>query len=212
MIQNNTNNKRPSRFRVAFMFILLTILLVVTPYASWYYLNKGLDYRKAQLSLLEDMGTVPPGTWSAINGEVIETKFWADQISLISIVTNVELVHKELEEVQRLHTQFQDRKDVRFYFFVPEEMQTNLSFSVLDSSFVIISLPSDGLIRLSDQWSGIINKKTDHQVILVDRLRQVRQAFSTQSEKSVKDLVQVIAVLLPPKKVERPNLVREAEK
>jgi hypothetical protein len=194
------------------MFILLTLLLVVTPYASWYYLTKGLDYRKAQLALLEDFGTIPPGNWSALNGDPVDTKLWSDQLSLISIATNVEQGKQELEEIQRLHTQFQDRTDVRFYCFIPEEMQTNLSLSDVDSSLVIIGLPSVNLIRLSDQWSGIIKKETDHQVILVDRLLQVRQAFSTQSEKSLKDLVQVIAVLLPPKKVERPNLVREAEK
>lgn len=94
-------------------------------------------------------------------------------------------MHKELEEVQRLHTQFQDRKDVRFYFFVPEEMQTNLSFSVLDSSFVIISLPSDGLIRLSDQWSGIINKKQIIRLyLLIGCVKCVRHFRPNQKNRS----------------------------
>ncbi len=212
MTQKDTRNKRPSRFRVAFMFILLTILLVVTPYASWYYLTKGLDYRKAQLALLDDFGTMPSGNWLAMNGDSIDTELWSGQITLIVISSNLEQQQINLEGIQRLHTQFHDRSDVRFYHFVPEEIQSDNSAFDSDSMLTTAILPKEEFLRFADQWSGLIKKGIENQLILIDRSLQVRQAFSLNSEKSLKEVVQVIAVLLPPKKVERPSLIRESEK
>jgi hypothetical protein len=210
--KSTTTAEKPSRFRVAFRVLMLFLLLVLTPAVSWYYLSKGLDYRQDHLQQLERFGPAPQGSWVSTDGVAISSEDWREQLSLVCFLTETSDRTSVSPVLSRIHSQFDDRKDVVIYQFVntpdgsPEASEPDsLPWRILRSS---LSEWED----LRGRWSDILGKNVADQIVLVDRKGELRQTFQLNDDAEMKRLVETVAVMLPPKKVERPQLNREQEK
>lgn len=212
MSAENAPTERPSRIRVAFQLLVLLLLLVLTPAVSWLYLRKGLDYRQENLSVLAQLGQVRPGAWTDTNGESLNTLNWKDQITLVYLSGSVSQVDQRLPLLRRIQSQFSDRSDVVLIQFMDQRDWSRTS-AIKDSvDWKVVVLESPELADLMTEWSQGLRQEAADRLILIDRQGQVRALFDPSDSEDVRSLVEVTAVMLPPKKVDKPTLQRESEK
>lgn len=212
MTAETHTSERPVRLRMAFQFFMLFLLLVATPYFSWYYLQKGLDYRIEQLDQLFLMGPAPSGEWVSRTGVLVHQGQWKEQLSVVVLSETEEQLGADYHAIQRLYGQFHDRQDVLFYHFYPRTLSHSLPLVDSVDQWQQIMLADDDFSSLLGEWSlPLAGQDLQPGIIFVDRQGQIRQSFPRKSDTALKKLVEVIAVMLPPKKVERPELNREPE-
>lgn len=189
---------------------LLSLLLLVTPYVSWRYLSDGLQYRKDNLQGLSDLGQLPNISWLSVEGDTVRTDDWQDHIALIVLSDSPGTAAACDGPLLRIREQFQDRGDVGIYHF--------RNAGMLDS---VAGTYPEGMVELdSTSYQAIVvftrglpdYRKASQALILVDRHHRVRKVFDISKHSDLQYLARVVAILLPPKKVEKPVLKREAEK
>lgn len=212
MQQEQTHRERPSRYRGAFQLIFLLLLLVVAPLGSWLYLRSGLSYRKEHLATLTDGKPIPAASWQREDGTTISTAHWKDQISLVLFADDSIELKSQQEQLSLVLSQFDDRDDVMFYQ-VTEVNPLDHSSAPADTAqwklLSSLSVRSDPFRAFCQQNSpaGSMDR-----IYLIDRRGQLRQAFPFQSQKELTQLVEVVAILLPPKKLTHPELNRTRER
>jgi len=113
---NDSVQRKPARY---FVIALLLFILVVSPFLSWYYLKSGVDYRKKSLSELQNYGQ-----FDCFNYKLLPQRPFAEdslkaRITVAAVVdTAGDLSAKVCETMNKLYTQFKDRKDVSLITFV----------------------------------------------------------------------------------------------
>lgn len=208
----------------------LVLLLGIFPAASWYYLNSGLQYRKAAMSDLQEHGHFPLEGWTQVDGHPLATAFLekkmilANWISASSPVSNATALG---ERLIALHKQFDERDDLVFMTLVVGDsselaMQSaNLveSYPIRDDyQQVFVALDDAGFARLQ---SGPLSRVPalgmqamgEHDYfLLTDTSAMVRRVYDLTENGEVKRLVEHIALLLPLKKDRDLIFRREVEK
>ena len=205
------SGQRSSRRGLVIQIILLALLLLVTPYVSWRYLSEGLEYRKSNLQGLSDLGSFPKLHWMSLEGDTLKSSDWTDHLGLVALSESPGLASDLEDPLARIREQFQDRPDVGIYHFVPALGQQD---SLVKSFPVgLTSLDSAQFASLQGFLVGLPDFTSASQpVILVDRAGRVRKVFDVSKHSDLQYLARVVAILLPPKKVEKPVLKREVEK
>jgi len=209
---NITNTERPSRSRLVFRFLMLFLLLVLTPAVSWYYLSKGLDYRQEHLQHLDHFGQAPEGSWLSSDGVPISKADWQEQLSLICFLSEDPDPASVTPVLSRIHAQFDDREDVVIYQFVYIRDNVAVEPGPDPLQWLVLPLPLSEWEELRGRWSAMLGKDVSDGVVLVDRKGELRQTFRLKDDAEMKRLVETVAVMLPPKKVDKPQLNREQEK
>lgn len=213
MQENKPSSERPSRTRKAFQFLFLFVLLIVAPIGSWMYLRSGLDYRKEHLGSLEEGVAIPVLSWMTLEGDPISSDDWQEQISLILFGRDSAEIHRQIDQMALVLSQFDDRDDVMFYQIIADTLLMPGGLAVADTAQWKFIRPAD------DATSGFESFCKRHfpadsgqAVFLVDRRGVLRQAFSIEDRAALTSLVEVVAILLPPKKLSHPELNRTKEK
>lgn len=212
MSAENIASERPSRTRLAFQVFMLLLLLVITPAISWVYLRKGLDYRQEHLAVLDRMGPVRPGTWTNALGEPVSTETWKEQLTLVYLSGKDLPMDQRLPLLHRIESQFSDRPDVVLVHFMDQIDWERLEGGRDTPDWQVVPLGSEDLALLRQGWTKDLGREAGDRIILIDRHGQVRAMFDPASAAEVRSLVEVTAVMLPPKKVDRPTVQRESEK
>lgn len=130
-MEQNTARKSGNIIR----FFILLFVLIIFPGLSWYYLKSGVSYRKNTLSELKDYGKIAYFDWKTIptksniadslNGRIVIANF---------VNPNTAIGKKQTEVMDKLFTQFKDRKDVRLITFLTQTDSTQLSEYALRSN------------------------------------------------------------------------------
>ncbi len=212
MQENIEHKERPSRTRRAFQFIFLFLLLVVAPLGSWMYLRSGLDYRKEQLATLEEGVPIPSATWTGLDGKSESSANWSEQISLLLYANDAEVMQNQIDGLSLVLSQFNDREDVLFYQVIPDSIWQSVTMP-LDTAQWKVLLSSESEVdsmQMICQRTFPVDERSN--IFIIDRRNQLRQAFSIGDKASLTNLVEVVAILLPPRKLVHPELNRTKER
>lgn len=199
--------------RKALQFAALFLLLVGLPAGSWYYLQKGLDYRLETMGQLSDHGdfkllaSVPAGT---------EEK--EASVKVINfLATDADERTQQGRLLSKLYEQFDKREDFQLVTFwdstAVAEVDGFRTTYGLEEEPQCLFQPLAGTA-----WSNFIQtyeKDMDspgQYMALVDINGNIRNFYVQHEKEEVKDLVEHIALLLPMKKQDKPELRREIEK
>ncbi|MFM8363419.1 MAG: hypothetical protein ACKOA4_12040, partial [Haliscomenobacter sp.] len=95
--------------------LALFLLLVALPAGSWYYLSRGMDYRRTAIRELENLRAMSPLTVYTLKGDTIGEQVFG---RAATVVGELDLQKKDSEravaELGKIHAQFDARKDVLF--------------------------------------------------------------------------------------------------
>lgn len=189
----------------------LFLLLVGLPAGSWYYLQKGLDYRLETMGQLTDHGDFKLFTAESSDEE---TK----TVRLINFLSAKEAQREEQGALlSKLYEQFDKRDDFQLITFWDTS-----SFNGLDAFKASHGLEEEPQCTFEplgqEEWARFVQTyekeaaTTDQHMALVDLEGNIRSFYLQTEQEEVRNLVEHIALLLPMKKQDKPELRREIEK
>ncbi len=202
--------------------VALTAILVVFPAVSWYWLSRGLDYRKTAKAELKDLGPLPDVTWHNYTGKTLSKADLKGSFVIAGVydLTQPELSGQFGREFARLHDQFDDRKDVLFLSVVGSD-------STLLSSFVkeygladttqcfFFPTAADAMKNLAQTGFRMpeLDGATSSYIAFADTSSVIRNYYDVRDNAQLKRMVQHISLLLPmAKSRDELRFKREAEK
>jgi hypothetical protein len=179
----------------------LSLMLVLLPLISWYYLSKGLDYQIEARSELGDHGKWSLIEYRDLYGNELNPDFFEGKMVIGGVY------HANLSStLEKLYHQFDERDDLLFVF-----------------------LSNSKLVLPSDHWSGTdgdqiiwVNQEvsnghngplnSDDLFFLTDVTGTVRKFYDLNDVQQVKRLVEQTAILLPKKQDRELVFKRDVEK
>jgi hypothetical protein len=197
-------------------YIGLFLLLVVLPGMSWVYLSSGLSYQKAKRAELRRFGAVPAFPYVLMNGDTIGEEVLAGKLLLAFDFdgrpgAGAEVAFRELEKI---HRQFDERKDVIFLFLAGSSDSASLAglikkFGLEDPGQVYAvvrpgSKNGDFGIRAQGEAAAT--------VAVADSAGIIRQYYDFRDGNRVRRSVEHIAILMPFRDRDEAVLRREKEK
>lgn len=192
----------------------LFFLLVVLPAMSWVYLSQGLSYQKAKRAELKELGEIPPFPYQLLNGDSIGEAELGGKLLMVFNISAKEPNSTEfiLKELEKIHRQFNDRKDV--IFLLQADKQDSL---FLEQLLTRIKLSDPGQVYTIVQTAGD-NKRfgaegsSTGQVVIADSSGVIRQYYDFLDGNRVRRSVEHIAMLMPFRDRDEAVLQREREK
>ena len=169
--------------------VALSLMLIILPLVSWYYLNRGLDYQIAARSELGNLGDWVLSQNFDFYGNPLDPQFFKGKMIIGG------LFQPALSKtIQKLHEQFDERDDLVFVFFIQENSDI---LDLKDAKQVI--------------W---LNQESNQskEFFLVDIKGVIRRTYDLNDVKQVKRLVEHTAILLPKKQDRELVFKRELEK
>ena len=205
--------------------IMLTLMLIVAPAMSWYYLQKGAEYRiEALRELKQNRGkadsifSCSPANWGKLDLDSL-----SDKIVIVNIIKyKGQLADKQTLTAKKLHEQFGERKNI-FFLSLLEGADSLQAFEYYKSQnlkranrtyFVV---PGNATTKQNwikafrlDQNGDFSNAECPFYAY-VDVEGTIRNYYDGNDENRVKKMVEHIAMKVFDKK-ENPRLSRELEK
>lgn len=192
----------------------LFFLLVVLPAMSWVYLSQGLSYQKAKRAELRAFGKIPPFPYQLLNGDSIGEAELGGKLLMVFNISRKEAGSTEtvLEELEKIHRQFDDRKDV--IFLLQADKQDSL---FVEQLLARIKLTDPGQVYTIVQAAGDSNRfgtgdAAAAQVAIADSAGVIRQYYDFLDGNRVRRSVEHIAMLMPFRDRDEAVLQREREK
>ncbi len=189
--------------------LILFLMFVVLPAGSWYYLQAGANYRKSLLAKLGDYGEMPVVDARNYDNAEVVTKNLGRALFIVNFSDF--RAGKETEEkiqfLQKLHKQFDFRKDVFFLnfvtdssFFEKDKLSQFLSETELtDNRQLFFLYPSN--IDARSAFHFPFREGEDESVntyfSLVDMDGKIRGFYNVAATNDQKLMVEHIAILLP---------------
>ncbi len=214
--------KRQLKPKDKIQILALTAILVVFPAVSWYWLSRGLDYRKTAKAELKDLGPLPDMTWRNYTGKTLSK---ADLEGSFVIAGVYDLAQPELSghfgrEFSRLHDQFDDRKDVLFLSVVGQDSTLIPAFLKqyeLSDTTQCYFFPTmeDAMKSLAETGFRMPQSDgaTSPYIAFADTSSVIRNYYDVRDNAQLKRMVQHISLLLPMSKSrDELRFKREAEK
>lgn len=211
--------KQNKIIRLVTATLILVFLLVVLPFGSWYYLKDGLDYRLSTMSELKQYGVLPDFSYPTSVSTSISTADLKEKVAVLNVLDlqNAERSRTLGGILEKLHSQFDERKDVFFLIHMLDTSKVNIeNFAKeykLEDYAQCFFIPTDGatLATLSSKYHVSTDSLYTH-FTLVDTKGMVRKHYNMDDKTQVKRLVEHLALLLPLQKMEEITLKREQEK
>ncbi|MCF8237677.1 MAG: hypothetical protein K9I85_05940 [Saprospiraceae bacterium] len=171
-----------------------------------------MEYRKEHLLTLEEGRPIPFGAWMDLDGNTVSSDQWTEQISLILFAKSREEMKSQMDRLSRVLSQFDDREDVLFYQILPDSTYRSEDLPEDTAQWKILFPKNSGVDSMWIACESAFPVDPVSHVFLIDRRKQLRQAFSISDKASLTSLVEVVAILLPPRKLVHPELNRTKER
>lgn len=189
----------------------LFLLLVGLPAGSWYYLQKGLDYRLETMGQLKDHGDF----------KLFTTESSEEETKAVRLINFLSAEEAKREEqgilLSKLYEQFDKREDFQLITFWDSSSFNGLD--VFKATFGLEEEPQCTFEPLGQaDWARFVQTyekeaaTPGQHMALVDLEGNIRSFYAQSEQKEVRSLVEHIALLLPMKKQNKPELRREIEK
>ena len=205
----------------------LFIIIVVFPLGALIYMNKGMNWRKERLEELQTFSELSETQLRSAYDSLAGVYQEEGHIIVASFVNlgKTDLSEQFGENLQKLHEQFDQRKDVSFVTHISGEgspEQNKLQpftekYALLDTAQCFFIAKEEPVLAELAQAYKIERETTDDwreaPYFALVKDKQVLHYYDVRDAKAIRRLVEHIAILIPPAK-ERENLVfkRETEK
>ena len=195
-------------------FLALFLLLVVLPAGSWYYLSRGMDYRRTAIQELKPLRAMSPLSIYTLEGDTLDARTFGNAATIVAEVDlQKEGSGRMLTELGKIHTQFDARKDVLFLLLTLRQDSTSRAAFLKEHK-----LDDPGQVFLADPGSApdfgfkeVDKTESSTFVAVLDTAGQVRQYYDFRDGSRVKRLVEHITILKPIIDREQAVLKREKE-
>ncbi len=188
---------------------LVTIILILflLPFVSWYYLQSGLNWRKAAQEVMH--GTTPFPTVDYNNGKglTFSSELLEEHVSLVCFIscTNGE---EQMTVLHELYEQFKDTNKANFILLDSCQTDTISSGDVVKKNWY--RLPCSDSLTLC---ASLLNEWPEGKTFaLVDRNKVIRSYYSIATKDEKRILVEHMALLLPRERQEKVELKRGDKK
>ncbi|GJM33183.1 MAG: hypothetical protein DHS20C18_21840 [Saprospiraceae bacterium] len=201
------------------------MLLIGFPAISWYYLRTGLDYRMEALSELDDLGKIPGFELTNYNQLRVSNANLRGKVVVANFLSVNQSESSNLKGgyLNKLHDQFDERKDVVFVnYLIEEEVDSSGKAAEFAQKFeltdpdqcyflsgeptLISQLAKEGFhLPLTDDMALTDNPF----MILADTSQTIRKIYDVRDAKQVARLVEHIALILPLQAKRKTTVVEE---
>lgn len=185
---------------------LVTIILIlfILPFVSWYYLQRGLDWRKEAQKIMNGTDPFPEGRWEEPGGKTFSDTHLEDHVSLITFMP-CDQSEEVIATLNKFYDQFKDTKKANFI--------------ILDSCAAVSApdrtkqgwyvFPCSDSMNLCNLLAGSWPQGKTH--ALVDRDKKIRSYYSSSTVDEKRLLLEHMALLLPRERSEKVELKRGNE-
>ncbi len=210
-------------------YLMLLLFLVVFPLISWIYLKQGFNYRKEALDKLQNHGTITPYQLVEAGGDTFNLQDYRGKVVLASFfrLEQGETAPLYGDRLRRLHAQFGERQEVLFlqHILQAEDAATRIStfrdrYALNDDSGseVVFALPDasrahslmQDIYRMPD--SDAMVGQSSYYFALADTAHTIRRYYDVRQDSAMQELVEHLAIVIPPVKERDLVFKREKEK
>ncbi len=189
--------------------LILFLMFVVLPGGSWYYLQAGTKFRKELLDKLEHKGAMPLVKGTNFDGTPINSLTEQKGLFIVTFsdFRDAPLSQSKIALLQKLHQQFDVRKDVFFLnlvpdssFFDPAKLNKFVSKNNLSDAAQFLFLQADAPLTKDDFHFSYKKGETEANnsyFALVDFDREIRSFYDVTQQADQELLVKHLAILLP---------------
>lgn len=183
------------------LLVTLILILFLFPFVSWYYLQRGLDWRKEAQEVMKGKEPFPAGEWKDHAGNMISTEQLEGKVTLVTFLNCDQMDEKKIL-LDELYEQFKETG--KAHFIILDTCQTNMFSDPLRKDWIVLSC-SDSMNLcdlLSENWPA----EKSH--ALVDRDKHIRSYYASSTEEEKRILLEHMALLLPRERSEKVELKR----
>ena len=234
-------NRKPSSTKRALQVLALLLILVILPIGTLYYTSSGNDYFKEMISELHEYGTIPPFEFVAHNGQTMNEEKTKDKLVVNAFFSLDDPKTKLLgTQIKKLHGQFADKNEVLFLLYTlnPEEdtveelQQFAQSAGLTDEEqcYLLTGTQQEIHDHLANGFKWPVNFDTRDittklefgpipdnikaypYIVVADKESVIRNYYDFENNNKMSRLVEHLALLLPSRVDNDPELKRELEK
>jgi hypothetical protein len=188
---------------------LVTIILILflLPFVSWYYLQSGLNWRKAAQEIMNGTQPFPSIEYADSTGQKFSTALLEEHVSIVAFVSCTG-GYDQLNVLLELYDQFKETNKANFI--------------LLDSCAAAMTTARDPskknwyLLPCLDTMTlcvSLLNEWPDGKTFaLVDRNKVIRSYYGIATKDEKRMLVEHMALLLPRERQEKVELKRGDKK
>jgi len=180
----------------------LSLLVVILPGASWYFLKSGLDYRLDSMDKLGDFGKLQDTELTLSNGKVVDTKRLVGKMVVLHELQNP----RDTTKIMQFYRQFSKRLDLQFILTDTELLRLKADRT---SNLWLLADSKENLEFITA--TGIRDQELKN-VVLVDINGDIRSYYNLEKIEELQQMVEHTAFLLPVKETDKPIMQRAAEK
>ncbi len=217
---------KPKKNSIAFVlqFVALGVILIGFPAGSWYYLQKGMDQRRAIMDELKDLGSLKAYTMSVPDADSWSFEDLQGKVKIVSFLDAESSLQGQLagQTLQQLHDQFDNRDDIVFLLHFGDVSNAQMKRFVeqfeIDDPDQCLLLNMEGNAFQSVLTENYLMPYDDYRnqdgevILLVDTQNEIRRYYDLKSEVEKKLLVEHIAFLMPRQQEKDLIFKREKEK
>lgn len=212
-----SKTKKPSRLGMAFQLVMLLFLLIGAPYLSWHYLSKGVEYRVSRINQMGEYGDWSDLSLVTLDGNILKIGNLKDSVLILTFPSVDGGKFKDFPLLDKMKDQFNDRSDVKFFWVLGiadstlgPTLRTANPDKYADVYFIDEADPA--YLAFMNQLPGKKPLGGTNTLVVIDKKSMVRNVYEPFSEEDMGRMVEHITILLPPKKVDKPEVNRQKEK
>lgn len=188
---------------------LVTIILILflLPFVSWYYLQSGLNWRKAAQEVMHGTTPFPSITYDNGDGLKFSNELLLEHVSIVCFIpcNNGE---DQLNVLDELYEQFKETNKANFILLDSCQSDASVVREPLKKNWYRIPC-ADSLTLCAT----LLNEWPDGKTFaLVDRNKVIRSYYSIATKDEKRILVEHMALLLPRERQEKVELKRGDKK
>lgn len=187
------------------LFITLVLLLFLFPFISWYYLQRGLTWRKEAQQLMQGTTPFPEGEWRDLADNKFSPEAFDQHVTLVTLASCENLTATDLL-LDEFYGQFLESAKANFIVLDSCNAETWID-STRQNWYVFDCKMKTGICApLIEAWPQ------GKQHALVDKNGVIRSYYSSVSKEEKRMLLEHMALLLPRDRSEKVELKRGAKK
>lgn len=184
------------------LVVTLVLILFLLPFVSWYYLKRGLEWRKDVQQIMNGTSPFPEQEWVDADGRKFSTDILDNQVTLVSQVS-CENHASQTELLDKLYDQFKETG--KAHFFILDRCGTlTLPPGATRTNWHVIDC-QDSLKQcnaLLTAWPP----STQH--ALIDRKKIIRSYYPGTTDDEKRVLLEHMALLIPRERSDKVELKR----
>lgn len=189
------------------LFITLILILFLLPFVSWYYLQRGLDWRKEAQKIMKGTTPFPEGQWEDMNEDLFSSTQLQEKVTLIARV-NCDHIPEADSTLTKFYDQFKETKKAAFLLLMDCDTTFNPGTEKSPQNWYVFNCEDSVSIcqHLLNTWPAGASYG------LVDKEGIIRSYYPGHSIEEKKLLLEHMALLLPRERSEKVELKRGERK